>query len=101
MPVSRSKLDGESTTTSDWACIARHESGSSGGPLAPDGGKWQFQGSATLKFLGLTDPISKYSLAVQDAAALRLYAYAATVKVWHYNGFYPWQADWYVCHLPH
>jgi hypothetical protein len=79
--------DGSSTNTADWACIRLHESGdnySEGG-----GGAYQFELGTWEGLTGLSSPAEDSSPAVQDAAALRLYAE---------RGWEPWTTR-YVCGL--
>jgi hypothetical protein len=79
--------DAASTNTPDWACIRQHESGgdySSGG-----GGAYQFELGTWEGLTGLNTPAQNSSPAVQDAAALRLYAE---------RGWEPWTTR-YVCGL--
>lgn len=96
---SRYQIDALSVNTADWRCISFYESTNDYG--APRGGKWQLQGTATLKWLqqvlGITLPPQDYSPAIQDQAALALYRYG--LKVWPTQPFHAWRADWRVCHL--
>ncbi|HEY6473973.1 MAG TPA: transglycosylase family protein [Acidimicrobiales bacterium] len=79
--------DATSTNTADWACIRAHESGnnySEGG-----GGAYQFALGTWEGLTGLGTPAQDSPPAVQDAAALRLYAQ---------RGWEPWTTR-YVCGL--
>ncbi len=82
-----SASDATSTNTPDWACIRAHESGdnySEGG-----GGAYQFALGTWEGLTGLGTPAEDSPAAVQDAAALRLYAE---------RGWEPWTTR-YVCGL--
>ena len=79
--------DATSTNTADWACIREHESGDNyaeGG-----GGAYQFELATWQGLTGLPLPAEDYPPAVQDAAALELYAE---------RGWEPWTTR-YVCGL--
>jgi Transglycosylase-like domain len=79
--------DATSTNTQDWACIRTHESGdnySEGG-----GGAYQFALGTWEGLTGLGTPAEDSPPAVQDAAALKLYAQ---------RGWEPWTTR-YVCGL--
>ncbi len=82
-----SASDATSTNTPDWACIRAHESGdnySEGG-----GGAYQFDLGTWEGLTGLGTPAEDSAPAVQDAAALKLYAQ---------RGWEPWTTR-YVCGL--
>ena len=79
--------DATSTGTADWACIRQHESG--GNYSEPGGGAYQFELGTWQSVTGLPAPAQDYSAAVQDSAALRLYAE---------RGWEPWTTR-YVCGL--
>ena len=82
-----SASDATSTNTPDWACIRAHESGdnySEGG-----GGAYQFALGTWEGLTGLGTPAEDSAPAVQDAAALKLYAQ---------RGWEPWTTR-YVCGL--
>ncbi len=79
--------DATSTNTPDWACIRQHESG--GDYAVGNGGAYQFEYGTWRSLTGLPDPAEDYSPAVQDAAALRLFAQ---------RGWEPWSTR-YVCGL--
>ena len=92
-PVELPISDSSSTNTPNWACIRFHES--TNGKLSSN--LYQFQGSAFRSITGLAGSPGAYPRAVQDSAALALYAW------WEHAdgiGFHPWLADRYVCHLP-
>jgi hypothetical protein len=79
--------DATSTDTPDWACIRAHESGDNyaeGG-----GGAYQFELGTWEGLTGLGTPAEDSPPAVQDAAALKLYAQ---------RGWEPWTTR-YVCGL--
>ena len=79
--------DATSTNTADWACIREHESGDNyaeGG-----GGAYQFELGTWEGLTGLPTPAEDSPPAVQDAAALKLYAQ---------RGWEPWTTR-YVCGL--
>ncbi len=79
--------DATSTNTPDWACIRAHESGdnySEGG-----GGAYQFALGTWEGLTGLGTPAEDSPPAVQDAAALKLFAQ---------RGWEPWTTR-YVCGL--
>ena len=79
--------DATSTNTPDWACIRQHESGDNyaeGG-----GGAYQFELGTWEGLTGLGTPAQDSPPAVQDAAALKLYAE---------RGWEPWTTR-YVCGL--
>ena len=79
--------DATSTNTADWACIRQHESGDnySEGTAARTSSSSGHGRSLT----GLPSPAEDYPPAVQDAAALKLYAQ---------RGWEPWTTR-YVCGL--
>jgi hypothetical protein len=79
--------DATSTNTADWACIRQHESG--GNYAVGNGGAYQFQLGTWTSLTGLPSPAQNYPAAVQDAAALKLYAQ---------RGWEPWTTR-YVCGL--
>ncbi len=79
--------DATSTATADWACIRQHESG--GNYCERGGGAYQFELGTWQSVTGLPSPAQDYSAAVQDSAALRLYAE---------RGWEPWTTR-YVCGL--
>lgn len=83
-----------STDTPVWTCIRWNESRDT--YSEPGGGAYQFQGPAFEKATHLTLPAEDYSPAVQDWAALKVYAQA--VRIWG-DGWLPWRADWGVCGL--
>ncbi len=79
--------DATSTNTPDWACIRGHESGGNYG--AGNGGAYQFEFGTWQALTGLPSPAEDYPPAVQDAAALKLFAE---------RGWEPWTTR-YVCGL--
>jgi muramidase (phage lysozyme) len=79
--------DATSTNTPDWACIRQHESG--GNYSIGNGGAYQFEQGTWTGLTGLPSPAEDYPPAVQDAAALKLYAQ---------RGWEPWTTR-YVCGL--
>jgi Transglycosylase-like domain len=79
--------DATSTDTADWACIRQHESGDD--YTAGNGGAYQFEFGTWSALTGLSSPAEDYPPAVQDAAALELYAE---------RGWEPWTTR-YVCGL--
>ncbi len=79
--------DATSTNTPDWACIRQHESG--GNYSEGNGGAYQFELGTWNGLTGLPAPAEDYPPAVQDAAALRLFAQ---------RGWEPWTTR-YVCGL--
>ncbi len=79
--------DGTSTDTPDWACIRQHESGDN--YAEPGGGAYQFELGTWQSLTGLPAPAEDYSAAVQDSAALRLFAE---------RGWEPWTTR-FVCGL--
>lgn len=86
-PAAGNASDATSTDTPDWACIRQHESGdnySEGG-----GGAYQFTLGTWEGLTGLGTPAEDSAPAVQDAAALKLYAE---------RGWEPWTTR-YVCGL--
>ena len=64
--------DATSTNTPDWACIRQHESGNNYG--IGNGGAYQFELGTWTALTGLPSPAQDYPAAVQDSAALKLYA---------------------------
>ena len=85
--------DASSTNTPNWTCIRFHES--TNGKLSSN--LYQFQGSAFPAITGLTRSPGSYPRAVQNRAALEVYAYWQRADG---IGFHPWLADRYVCDLP-
>ena len=85
--------DANSTTTKDWACIGWNESRDS--YTQPGGGRWQFEGSTWTAMTGLSGLPQSYAPSIQNAAALRLYAY--DLRVWG-NGWHAWSTR-FVCGL--
>ena len=79
--------DATNTSTADWACIRQHES--NGNYAKGNGGAYQFQFGTWNALTGLPSPAEDYPPAVQDAAALKLYAQ---------RGWQPWSTR-YVCGL--
>jgi hypothetical protein len=79
--------DATSTNTPDWACIRAHESG--GNYAEGGGGAYQFQLGTWEGLTGLGTPAQDSPPAVQDAAALKLFAQ---------RGWEPWTTR-YVCGL--
>ena len=79
--------DATSTDTADWACIRQHESGDD--YSAGNGGAYQFELGTWSALTGLSSPAEDYPPAVQDQAALELYAQ---------RGWEPWTTR-YVCGL--
>jgi hypothetical protein len=79
--------DATSTNTADWACIRRHESGDNYG--VGNGGAYQFEFGTWHGLTGLPAAAEDYPSAVQDAAALKLFAQ---------RGWEPWTTR-YVCGL--
>lgn len=79
--------DAASTATPDWVCIRQHESG--GNYAEGGGGAYQFELGTWEGLTGLSTPAQDSPPAVQDAAALRLYAE---------RGWEPWTTR-YVCGL--
>jgi Transglycosylase-like domain len=79
--------DGSSTNTPDWACIRQHESGDNYGEY--NGGAYQFELGTWEGLTGLTTPAQDSPPAVQDSAALRLFAE---------RGWEPWTTR-FVCGL--
>jgi glutamate synthase domain-containing protein 2 len=79
--------DATSTNTPDWACIREHESGGNYGD--GNGGAYQFEFGTWQALTGLPSPAEDYPPAVQDAAALKLFAE---------RGWEPWTTR-YVCGL--
>ena len=79
--------DATSTNTPDWACIRQHESGGNYGEY--NGGAYQFELGTWQSLTGLGTPAQDSAPAVQDAAALRLYAE---------RGWEPWTTR-FVCGL--
>jgi ABC-type sugar transport system substrate-binding protein len=79
--------DATSTSTADWACIRQHESNDN--YAEGNGGAYQFQFSTWNALTGLSSPAEDYPPAVQDSAALELYAQ---------RGWQPWSTR-YVCGL--
>ena len=85
--------DATSTNTKDWACIRFHES--TNGLLSSN--LYQFQFGSFQAITGLDRSPGSYPRAVQDRAALALYAYWQRADG---IGFHPWLADRYDCDLP-
>jgi len=87
--VSRPATDATSTDTADWACIREHESGDDyqAGGDEPQGGAYQFS-VTTWQGLGFAGVPNDNSPAVQDAAALALYAWDLKYTG---NPWYAWQ----------
>jgi hypothetical protein len=79
--------DATSTNTADWACIRQHESGGNYG--VGGGGAYQFEQGTWSGLTGLGSPAQASPPAVQDAAALKLYAQ---------RGWEPWTTR-FVCGL--
>jgi Transglycosylase-like domain len=79
--------DATSTNTPDWACIRQHESGDN--YSIGNGGAYQFELGTWTALTGLPSPAEDYPAAVQDSAALKLYAQ---------RGWEPWTTR-YVCGL--
>ena len=79
--------DATSTSTADWACIRQHES--NGDYTEGNGGAYQFEFGTWTALTGLPSPAEDYPPAVQDAAALKLYAQ---------RGWEPWSTR-YACGL--
>jgi hypothetical protein len=79
--------DATSTNTPDWACIRQHESG--GNYSVGNGGAYQFELGTWTALTGLPSPAEDYPAAVQDSAALKLYAQ---------RGWEPWTTR-HVCGL--
>jgi Transglycosylase-like domain len=79
--------DASSTNTSDWACIRQHESGNNYGEY--NGGAYQFELGTWEALTGLGTPAQDSPPAVQDSAALRLFAE---------RGWQPWTTR-FVCGL--
>jgi muramidase (phage lysozyme) len=79
--------DATSVDTSDWACIRFNESRDNYGEQG--GGAYQFEDGTWQTITGLPGSAEDYSPAIQDAAALKLYAE---------RGWEPWTTR-YVCGL--
>jgi hypothetical protein len=79
--------DASSTNTPHWACIRQHESG--GNYAEHNGGAYQFELGTWEGLTGLATPAQDSPPAVQDSAALRLFAE---------RGWQPWTTR-YVCGL--
>jgi hypothetical protein len=73
-------------STAAAKCVEWHES--TDGKYSSN--VWQFQGSTFQSVTGLTGDPSSYSIAIQDAAAYKLF----TERSWQ-----PWTADYRVCGL--
>jgi hypothetical protein len=86
-PAPGGDSDATSTDTADWACIREHESNDD--YAAGNGGAYQFEFGTWSALTGLPSPAEDYAPAVQDAAALKLYAE---------RGWEPWTTR-YVCGL--
>ena len=86
-PLTAGGSDATSTATPDWACIREHESNDNYGVAG--GGAYQFELGTWEGLTGLSTPAEDSPPAVQDAAALRLYAE---------SGWAPWTTR-FVCGL--
>jgi hypothetical protein len=86
-PAPNGVSDATSTDTADWACIRQHESNDN--YAVGNGGAYQFEYGTWAALTGLPSPAEDYPAAVQDAAALKLYAQ---------RGWEPWTTR-YVCGL--
>ena len=85
--------DATSVSTPDWQCVGWNESRNN---YAEDGGgRWQFEMGTFASVTELPSPAEDYSPAVQDAAALKLYAWALRT---YGDGFHPWSTR-FVCGL--
>jgi hypothetical protein len=86
-PTPTGATDATSANTVDWACIRQHESNDN--YAEGNGGAYQFEFGTWNALTGLPSPAEDYPPAVQDAAALKLYAQ---------RGWEPWSTR-YVCGL--
>ena len=82
-----------STRTKDWACIRWNESRDN--YTQRGGGAYQFEGTTWLAMTGLHSLPEASAPSVQNAAALKLYAY--DLRVWG-NGWHAWSTR-FVCGL--
>lgn len=85
--------DSSSVNTPNWACIRNHESQDS--YTQPGGGAYQFERTTFYQMTGLTVPAEDTPPSVQNAAALKLYAYDE--KVWG-DPWHAWSTR-FVCGL--
>ena len=85
--------DASSTNTRNWTCIGTHESNND--YTRQGGGRWQFQGPSWTAMTGLHSAPEASAPSVQNAAALKLYAY--DLRVWG-NGWHAWSTR-FVCGL--
>jgi hypothetical protein len=86
-PAAGGVSDATNTDTADWSCIRQHESNDN--YAEGNGGAYQFEYGTWAALTGLPSPAEDYPAAVQDAAALKLYAQ---------RGWEPWTTR-YVCGL--
>lgn len=84
--------DANSTATKDWSCIRWHES--TNGKLSSN--VYQFEGSTFRAITGLDRSPGSYPMAVQDAAALRLYS--EDERLWPGQPFHAWSTR-FICGL--
>jgi hypothetical protein len=72
-------------------CTLTHESHGTNAqnPYSSASGYWQFLTSTFDNVTGLSGPARNYSAAIQDAAAVRLYAGGAGWENWKGDGCYP------------